>query len=267
MTRAIPTRDRVRLRERLFRFPEVILPFAWPRWSGGAEAKVHFWEAFGPWRAGTLTDPATESPYHDGPCIERHVWPHRPQIGRGLRDIRFFRPRRTVGMNIAEDPLFAGVRSTDTVARPHREFDPEKDQPSEAVAKADEHREHTTPQFFLRNVGRVERLDDEIIPWELRESELQGFDDRALEEARRIQRTYTPPPLNDRPSYHEMGDAVDEMRDLMYRIRWTRFFGHDVKQRVPGPLWKHFPDEAMFRRYAGPDAQRVEARSEDQDTS
>lgn len=266
MARPIPTRDRVRLRERLFRFPEVILPFVWPHWSGAAEIKVRFWEGFGPWRAGTLTDPATDAPYHGGPCVERHVWPHRPLIGAGGRDIRFFRPRRTVGMNIEDNPVFAGVRTVELVSRPHREFDAEKDQVSEGVAKTDEQREETTPQFFLRNVGRVERLDEETIPWDYRESELQGFDDRPLEEARRLHRTYTPPPLLDRPSYQELGEGVDEMRDLMYRIRWTRFFGHEVRERVQGPLWKHFPDEAMFLRYAGPGAQRVLAERDD-DTS
>lgn len=258
----------MRLRERLFRFPEVILPFGWigsSPWSEAAEVKVRFWESLPTWRAGTLTDPVTSAPYHGGPCLARHLAARAPRIGDTARDVRFFRPRRTVGMNVEDSPLVPERKSSDLVLRPHREFDKEKDAVSEAVAKADEHREETTPQFFLRNVGRYERMHDEILPFELRESELQGFDDRALQEARLLHRQYTPPPLLEQASYERVGENVDEMRDLMFRVKWTRFFGHEVKARVAGPLWKYFPDDAAFLRFGGAGAQRVEATPSEPD--
>lgn len=259
MGRALPTRDRVRLRERLFRYPEVILPFEWPRWSRAAEVKVGFWESLGVWRGGTLTEPVSLGPYHGGPCLARYLDARAPRIGATARDIRFFRPRRTVGMNVEDNPAFSGIRADGSVLRPHRAFDDEKDTLPEAVAKAEEQREETTPQFFLRNVGRVERLDHDELAWERRESELQGFDDRALEEARRLQRNYTPPPLLEKASYRRVSENVNEMRDLMFRVKWTRFFGSEVKARVAGPLWKFFPDDAAFERFGGVGSQRVEA--------
>jgi hypothetical protein len=264
--RPAPIQDRVRLYERLYGYPEVLLPLDWPLWSPVAARKVRFWEGLATWRGGQLFDPIADSPYHCGPTLSTDLARRRPPIGQTWRDVRFFRPRRTVGMNVEDNPAFSPKEALQGVIRHPRPFDEKKDTLSEPVAKAEGQMEDKLAQFFLRNIGRVERLHDDVLEYELVQSELRGFDDAPLEEARKIQRHYVPPPLLDEITYRTVAKNVDATRELFFRAQWNRFFSRELKADLPGPLWKHFPDADALARYGGPgaDALTIASASEDE---
>ena len=257
MTR-LRTRDRIMMWERLYRFPEVLLPMSWPEWSRAAESKVGFWEAFTPWRSGFLTAPWTDAPYHDAPCLFRDLDARKPAIGNTPRDIRFFRPRRTVGMNVEDDPVFAGVKPIEGVMRSHRAFDEEKDELREPIAKAGDYMEDKLAQFFLRNIGRVERMHDDVLEYDVVRTELRGFDDSALEEARAIERKYEAPKLLEQITYVAVKENVEAMRDLFFRRDWTLYFCRELKQALPGPLWKHFPNDEWLATFGHAGSQKLD---------
>lgn len=99
--------------------------------------------------------------------------------------------------------------------------------------------EHLCPQFFLRNIGRVERPEEEGLPLEVQEVR----DSRAEEVLREIRHLrYQPPRLLERMNIDEVRWLRGMLRRVLYLEDWRRRFGRELKETVRGPLFRYDPD-------------------------
>lgn len=99
--------------------------------------------------------------------------------------------------------------------------------------------EHKTPQFFLRNIPRVERwVDDEpsfqVVEVRDREAERMLADLRSLR--------YEPPAFLSEWNITLVNELRALLRRLFFEEDWTRRFGRELKERVRGPLFRYDPD-------------------------
>jgi|GEM_PF-3048906 len=106
-------------------------------------------------------------------------------------------------------------------------------------AKLDEHLEQRSPQFFLRNIPRIERIVDEWLEFTITPN---ARPDQAhlLDEARQARL--------ERPELLETFsvEVVKEYRATAVRWMrhedWTRYFSRELKDDAQGPLWRHDPN-------------------------
>lgn len=101
------------------------------------------------------------------------------------------------------------------------------------------HLENLCPQYFLRNIGRVERPEEEGIPLEVQEVR-DSQAEEILQEIRHLR--YRPPPLLDRMNLDEVRWLRGTLRRVLYLEDWRRRFGRELKQTVRGPLYLYDPD-------------------------
>lgn len=97
--------------------------------------------------------------------------------------------------------------------------------------------EHKTPQFFLRNVGRVERSVEDGLSFEVAEAARVD-----LGAARAEVRRYRPPELLRRWNIDDVAWLRALVRRVMFEEDWRRRFGRELKERVRGPLFRYDPD-------------------------
>lgn len=134
---------------------------------------------------------------------------------------------------------------------------------TEAMSSAEDAMEHRSVQFVLRNIGRLERYSDDYLSWEY---EAAGRLNAQSEELEGLRATMSGPlpaanqgPLTTALLYDYMAK-----HDRLFRNEtWTRFAGQALKEDVPGPLWKFFPDEEAFEAYGQPTSERLKL-SEDE---
>jgi hypothetical protein len=123
----------------------------------------------------------------------------------------------------------------------HLDPQDEADRPRFTVdAKLEEAMEHKTPQFFLRNIPRLDR-DPTQAPFDAVPVERKGYE-AALQEARSAR--HEPPKLIS----EWMLDRVRAYRATTVRWLWdedwSRYIGAEIKKDFKGPLWRYDPDEA-----------------------
>jgi hypothetical protein len=102
--------------------------------------------------------------------------------------------------------------------------------------------EDRVPQFFLRNITRVERTrdEDEGLPFEevrTRDADAEGRVGRAL--AGRF-------PRPELLTHWNLDDVVwlrALVRRYVYQEDWRRRFGRELKEHVRGPLFRYDPDK------------------------
>lgn len=122
-----------------------------------------------------------------------------------------------------------------TVAKPIRAGDKDKDVKSEILA----HLDHRTPQYNLRNVARLTREQDDIQWGKQPLPDRRGYhEDLAEVRAAKI----------DPPEFHEevyAGAALTQFREMQLAVYimndWEQWYGED-KKRVYGSMWKYVPD-------------------------
>lgn len=152
---------------------------------------------------------------------------HRPGVAESF-----------VGPRSMEDlPLYRMVRSLlrRGMSRRGREFPVRAiEPPPEVTAGLD----HKAPQFFLRNVGRVERPVEEGLPFELAES--VSVD---LGPTRAEVRRYRPPELLRRWNLDDVVWLRALVRRVVFEEDWRRRFGRELKDRIRGPLFRYDPDD------------------------
>jgi len=103
----------------------------------------------------------------------------------------------------------------------------------------DGHLENLCPQYFLRNIGRVERPEEEGVPLEV----LEVRDSRAEETIRELRHLrYRPPRLLDRMNLDEVLWLRGILRRWLFQEDWRRRFGRELKESVRGPLFLYDPD-------------------------
>jgi hypothetical protein len=96
-------------------------------------------------------------------------------------------------------------------------------------------------QFILRNMRRVEREVDltEKPPFDHKPVDAGGFEFPKLAS---MAEAYAAPELLDAVSPQVMADATAWRGTLLAVMRWERYFCKEIKDKFPGPMWKHDPD-------------------------
>jgi len=152
---------------------------------------------------------------------------HRPGVAesftgpRSMEDLPLYRMARAL--------LRAGQ------ARRGRDFPVRLVEPPADVAAGIEHK---VPQFFLRNVGRVERAEEEALP--LAANEVEPPVDLAAVRAE-VGR-YRAPALLRRWNIEDVVWLRALLRRVLVEEDWRRRFGRELKQHVRGPLYRYDPD-------------------------
>ncbi len=101
--------------------------------------------------------------------------------------------------------------------------------------------EHRTPQFFLRNIPRIERtLPDqpEFEVTQVRDLEAE----HVVQNLRRLR--YERPSFLTEWNLSRVVELRALLRHLFFEEDWTRRFGRELKERVRGPLFRYDPDSA-----------------------
>ncbi len=99
--------------------------------------------------------------------------------------------------------------------------------------------EHKTPQFFLRNIPRVERsVEDkpEFTVVQVRDRQAE----RVITDLRSLR--YEPPAFLTEWNLDKVMELRALLRRLFFEEDWTRRFGRELKERVRGPLFRYDPD-------------------------
>ncbi len=99
--------------------------------------------------------------------------------------------------------------------------------------------EHKTPQFFLRNILRVERFVEDAPEFEVTQvRDLEA--ENVVQQLRSLR--YEPPALLTEWNMTRVVELRALMRRLFFEDDWTRRFGRELKERVHGPLFRYDPD-------------------------
>lgn len=150
-------------------------------------------------------------------------------------------PEAFGGPRSMEDlPLYRMARKVFKAARrlrgrefPRRMVEP----PSDLAGRL----EHKTPQFFLRNIPRIERStpdEPEFDVARIRDIEAE----RVVKDLRRLR--YEPPTFLTEWNMSRVVELRALLRRLFFEEDWTRLFGRELKERVRGPLFRYDPDSA-----------------------
>ena len=252
--------------EALHGYPEVLCPYrAFPETHHRVHAKRTFWRSYGPWRSGFLTDPQTDAPYRRGVTLftllderRRKSLPN-PSYERRVA----IEEEAPVRLKLEYAPFAHDrLKAHDSFLRDIRER--KEEETTKAMDAMEEAMEHSMPQFFLRNIGRAERYEDDEPLFEREAVELAKIDQSGMDELRELILHYTQPITLTQTSYEIVGEFSRDRRQLLGREDWTRFFGKEHADSVDGALWKHFPDDETFERYGTPDSTRLDLSKSDE---
>ena len=200
--------------ERYLDYPEVLLT--------GVSAKKRFWSHLAPWSSGYLSDN-----------------PARPI------------PAGRIELPLRVDPDFAPAPEFDVWTSDRRELTDEEI--TEEMQRVDEDMRRVHPQFFLRNIGRMEMeaSPDPDEEWVERDVELAQIHEAALKEARSTFRTSYRYEVKDIASSEIFREVVREWRMLLFQEEWSNAFNKEAKDRTKVPPWAYFPNREMFEKYRG----------------
>lgn len=116
-----------------------------------------------------------------------------------------------------------------------------KQRDMERPINIDSQMEEKVPQFFLRNIPRVEKPTIE---------EEYGFEvvrTRSPEDenivATLLKIRYEPPKLIERFNIDEIKWFRALIKRVVYQNQWNKFFCRELKEHIQGPLYKYKPDE------------------------
>lgn len=109
----------------------------------------------------------------------------------------------------------------------------------EVDARVERALEICTPQYFLRNIPRTERVVEDWLEFEREAQERRDYE-ALLDEVRRAR--VEPPELIARWGFEELRDWVAEHRRLFVDTEWTRHFGRELAKDLTGPIWRYDPD-------------------------
>lgn len=151
---------------------------------------------------------------------------HRPGVAEAFQGLR----------TMDDLPLYRMARALlrASKGRRGREFPVRLIEPASDVASG---LEHKVPQFFLRNVGRVERAEEDILPLIVQSSPRMD-----LTVLRAQVRRYRPPELLRRWNLDEVLWLRALIRRVVFQEDWRRRFGRELKRHVRGPLFRYDPD-------------------------
>lgn len=112
----------------------------------------------------------------------------------------------------------------------------------ERATAVDDQLDQRTPQFFLRNIPRLERMVEDRMEFVHAPSErlaVAGL----LDEVREAR--HESPNMLEVRSVKAIVEARDSSALWMKQKDWTRYFGKEVLKDVKGPRWRYDPDRAV----------------------
>jgi len=96
------------------------------------------------------------------------------------------------------------------------------------------------PQFILRNLGRVERMDEGQGRLPLQHDRpAPGIDIDAIAELRSAR--YEPPELLEETNLDVVSSLTAFRRHLYRDVRWERHFSREIREDFDGPMWRYEP--------------------------
>ena len=208
-------------------YPEVLLK--------GRRIKRRFWEGLSPWSAGYLGESAP-----------------RPI------------PQGRVELPLRVDPDFAPAPEFDVWTSQARSLTDEEI--TEEMNRVEEEMKRISPQFFLRNIGRMEMEADEDMEMATQATEKGLIREEKLEQARATaveSCRYVKPEVGASDIFN---GVVKEWRYLLYREEWSRVFSKEAKDRSKTPPWAYFPDREIYERYRGVGIREFIESEQEEDT-
>lgn len=114
------------------------------------------------------------------------------------------------------------------------------------------------PQFVLRNLGRVERVDEGQgrLPMK-RDRPAPGIDIDAVARLRLAR--YEPPTLLEETNLDFVTGLTAFRRHLVREVRWERHFSREIREDFEGPMWRYQPPEDAPQSALSADAAGGEA--------
>ena len=197
--------------ENLLDYPEVLVK--------GHQQKRRFWDSFGPYSSGYV-----------GPASPRPI------------------PSGRVELPLRIDPDLVPPPEFDVLESRHRERS-EKEL-TEDIEKALSDMEAIAPQFFLRNIGRME-LDEYDEPLEILPLQKGVIHEEALQWVREKMGQSTCFRGLEGLSTETFYAVHDEWRLLRGGISWGALFNREAKERVEVPMWAFFPDRFAYEMFRG----------------
>ena len=193
-------------------YPEVLVK--------GHDIKRKFWKGLSPWSAGYL-----------GSTVPSPI------------------PKGRVELPLRVDPDFAPAPEFEVWTSRARPLSDEEI--TEEMSRVEEEMGRVSPQFFLRNIGRMELEPDEDQEMSAQPTEKGLIREKKLEDGRAVVKEnhrYEKPTVSSSDIFY---GVVREWRYLLYREEWSRAFSKEAKDRSKTPPWAYFPDREMYERYRG----------------
>ena len=197
--------------ENLLDYPEVLLT--------GQEKKRKFWRALGPYSSGYV-----------GPAAPRPIPAGRVEL-----------PLR-IDPDLVPPPEFEVLES--------RARERGDDELTEEIEKALSDMDEIAPQFFLRNIGRVE-LEESDEPLEILPLQKGVIQEEALRIAREQMNDSTRFTALEGLSSETFTAVHEEWKLLRGGISWGALFNREAKERVKVPMWAYFPDRFAYEMFRG----------------
>lgn len=136
-----------------------------------------------------------------------------------------------------------------TLARRHREGNPDEDYDTSLVDRMDE----KTPQFKLRNVDRyVMESDSDEIEWSKQPTPDRRAYEKDLAEVRAAR--HEPPDLGaDLMAGAVVGEVRTKNRHVFLALDWGEWLGQEAKRDAGGRLWTYVPKDGGLRTRPWPE--------------
>ena len=203
------------------------------------------------------------APFLAVPALVERLEARRVRRSEGVREAICKRMDAHAEMGIGEDGLLRPDRLVLEYATPkHRPRTAEEELPG--MQEAVKHMGHCMPQFFLRNILRHTMDADEPIDSETRNAESASISEESLEEARREATKSHRFIANDMElSGETLRIETERGRHLLREEDWSRLLGREIREQLPGPIWKYFPEPEDLERYGEEDSDVIVLESKE----
>lgn len=96
------------------------------------------------------------------------------------------------------------------------------------------------PQFFLRNIQRAERELPDEMEWKGSAGLPDVMNIKLVKDE--LPRRFPKPELLSHWNIDDMIWFRAMIQKYFHKTEWNRHFGHEIKEKLTGPIWKYDPD-------------------------
>ena len=211
-------------------------------------------------------EPAAESIAGDigaVPALVERLEARRIRRSEGVREAICRRMDAHIDVRIDPDGMTRPDRHVLEFATPaHRPRTSEEELPG--MREAVEHMGRCMPQFFLRNILRHTMDTDEEFDPEPRHAEVAAIHEETLRSAREeTVRSHRFKPDTIELSGETLRIETRRGRALLQEEDWSRLLGREIRENLPGPIWKYFPEDGDLERYGDEYSEVIDLETED----